>query len=74
MSDYTPTTEEVRSAYSAGAWFEIQTELEVHETAFDRWLAEVKAKAWAEGAQAGFAAPRRGALIVNPYPKGAQID
>ena len=43
MSDYTPTTEEVRDAFSdykeddAGGWFKAQA-------GFDRWLAEVKAQ------------------------------
>lgn len=41
MSDYTPTTEEVRNSYAS--WSDAYPE-------FDRWLAEVKAEAWLEGA------------------------
>ena len=54
MSDYTPTTEEVRAAYE-GQLIKIgdnayQLLDEAHAKAeFDRWLAEVKAEAWQEG-------------------------
>lgn len=41
MTDYTPTTEEVRGLYSMG------NPEEIFE--FDRWLAEVKAQAWQDG-------------------------
>lgn len=52
MSDYTPSTEEVREMYwecsgeprrDSGAWAE-----------FDRWFASVKAAAWREGYESGF--------------------
>ena len=49
MSDYTPTTEEVRNA----VWLlkHLDTPLALpDEEGFDRWLAEVKAEAWLEGA------------------------
>ncbi len=41
---YTPTTEEVRLEYSRTG------RRPDREAEFDRWLAEVKAQAWAEGA------------------------
>jgi len=52
VSDYIPTTEEVRMYYkhpegSKIAWFVTPVE-------FDRWLAEVKAQAWEEGLEAKF--------------------
>jgi hypothetical protein len=58
MSEYTPTTEEVSSGYSNH--FEtvrgvIRHRFPIDEDgreAFDRWLASVKADAWAEGAYA----------------------
>lgn len=54
MSDYTPTTEEVREDYALGrnevvgaGWYD------QHRAEFDRWLAahdaEVASKAWDEG-------------------------
>jgi hypothetical protein len=49
VSDYTPTTGDVRARYvrDHGAHF-------VSDWAeFDRWLAEVKAEAWEEGFDAG---------------------
>jgi hypothetical protein len=55
VSDYTPTTEEVRS-YSNYIPEE-----------FDRWLAEVKAKAWEEGYNAKWAETW---FEDNPYRKG----
>lgn len=48
MTDYTPTTEEVRDAFSDynedvdGGWYEAEAQ-------FYRWLAEVKADAFAQG-------------------------
>ena len=81
MTDYTPTTEEVRMYYrhpegSKIAWY-------VSPDEFDRWLAEVKAEAWEEGAiwQRANAVPddRRmrarfvGELqAVNPYREGTK--
>ena len=51
MSDYIPTTEEVRMYYrhpegSKIAWF-------VTPVGFDRWLFHVKQDAWDEGYKAG---------------------
>jgi hypothetical protein len=54
VSDYTPTTEEMRHVYRGSL---VQTETNIYtfvdetqaDAEFDRWLAEVKAKAWDEG-------------------------
>lgn len=51
MSDYTPTTEEVRNAYIEDE-FGIPREFHLLP-GFDRWLASVKAEAWDEGHHAG---------------------
>jgi hypothetical protein len=60
VSDYTPTTGDVRARYvrDHGAHF-------VSDWAeFDRWLAEVKAQAWEEGHGAFYEAGRG---CPNPY-------
>lgn len=47
MSDYTPTTEDVRREYAIA-----REGIEPHDEVvaqFDRWLDEVKAQAWEEG-------------------------
>lgn len=58
MSEYTPTTEEVKQRYKAGAWLKgdrnpDQFNPAVYEplyfAEFDRWLNSVKAEAWDEG-------------------------
>lgn len=49
MTEYTPTTEEVRNGY-VGPWTGPNPYVSEDErTEFDRWLAEVKADAWTEG-------------------------
>ena len=48
MSDYTPTTEEVRAVYNSDE-FGNPAGLNDSCPEFDRWLAEVKADAWEEG-------------------------
>ena len=60
MSDYTPTTEEVRNSYAS--WSDAYPE-------FDRWLAEVKAEAWEEGAiaTAMYFDPPKLSEPTNPY-------
>ena len=71
MSDYTPTTEEVRGAYE-GQLIKIgdnayQLLDEAHAKAeFDRWLAEVKAEAWQEGWDTKPPYQK----INNPYRRG----
>ena len=46
VSDYTPTTEEVRESY---VLMQRCISYPNPEAEFDRWLAEVKAQAWQEG-------------------------
>ena len=62
MSDYTPTTEEVRDAFAIRKWDNFQrnypnshdkTERDAERERFDRWLAQVKAEAWDEAYRQG---------------------
>jgi hypothetical protein len=51
MSEYTPTTEEVRADYIDGGWGPDGSLYGDNDSGqFDRWLAGVKAQAWEEGA------------------------
>lgn len=52
MSDYRPTTQEVRTSYGAAVTFPTMS-LPERRRAFDRWLEQVKAEAWEEGKRAG---------------------
>jgi len=74
VSDYTPTTEEVRNSYAS--WSDAYPE-------FDRWLAEVKAQVWDEAerrgrdneralmmCQAQLRPSNSAVLIKNPYRQG----
>lgn len=45
MSDWTPSMDEVRTAYKAGGGYRWPERGEQ----FDRWLEQVKAEAWDEG-------------------------
>lgn len=76
MSDYTPTTEEVRRQ-----WAKKQRDvwgnpgLRALRKDFDRWLAEVKAQAWEEGviAQKNKESYIEGLYwsgLANPYRQG----
>ena len=47
MTDYTPTTERVRSEYARDT--NASKKHEVPRAEFDRWLEQVKAEAWEEG-------------------------
>ena len=68
MSDYTPTTEEVRHIYgnylddNVLKWGEAMAG-EARKR-FDRWLASVKAEAWDEGHLSFYEA---GVICPNPY-------
>ena len=62
MSEYTPTTEEVRKGY-AGALYLSEVPRDRSEE-FDRWLAEVKEQAWDEGFREGLDGDRGD---PNPY-------
>lgn len=71
MSDYIPTTEEVKNGFTE---FENAfRDLDEVETGFDRWLArelrKAKEEAWGMGALVGIAAALNDAteLLANPY-------
>jgi len=49
MSDYTPSTEQVREAYATRMSPAQDT---LRRPMFDRWLASVKAEAWEQGKRA----------------------
>ncbi len=68
MSDYTPTTEEVRELVVAGHENQYRDELGQltgvsYGIEFDRWLTEVKAQAWEEAYTEGY---RHGTCDVEP--------
>ena len=68
MDDYTPSTEDVRESY---AYFRGTIPTVEHEAEFERWLNEVQAAAWADGANAGYVdalADRE--TMRNPYTHG----
>ena len=63
MSDYTPTTEDIRE------WADIDNDED--SEAFDRWLAEVKAQAWEEGYEQSDSDDYSGQPnSANPYRQG----
>ena len=72
MSDYTPTTEEVRHAI---LYVVERLEYQGHPLpggveGFDRWLTSVKAEAWDEGWDDGLndsQSPERVVFVANPY-------
>ena len=69
MTDYTPTTEEVRLRYSDSRYWGEELDAQ-----FDRWLAEIKAEAWEEGALTewtGFARDKD-IISANPYRQGEE--
>lgn len=77
MSNYVPTTEEVREVYCTPLTMSAAIDEDAHWAVageFDRWIASVKAAAWKEGADAaiaGFDLPDL-AQLHNPYSaKGA---
>lgn len=60
MSDYTPTTEEVREVFCTPITLSQTLSEEFHwevSGQFDRWLASVKAEAWDEGAESAYYDP-----------------
>ena len=74
MSDYTPTTEEVRESYvlmqKCSAYPEPEAE-------FDRWLAEVKREVWDDAVNQVIATVRCDSEDVtwvnkNPYRQGEE--
>ncbi len=79
MTDYTPTTEEVTpsTSYLRLAYHSYRSSLvglEEVDAEFDRWLAEIKAQVWEEGALTewtGFARDKD-ILSANPYRQGEE--
>lgn len=68
MDDYTPTTEDVRESYT---YLRGTIPTVEHAAEFDRWLNEVKAEAWEEGANAGYVDALLGhEPLRNPYTHG----
>jgi hypothetical protein len=68
VSEYTPTTGEVEFYFSRGRGYETGAEQLQRFAEFDRWLAEVKAQAWADGYTAGTHDWRTESLTTpNPY-------
>ena len=61
MSDYTPTTEEVRRSWERPYWEPSRGK------EFDRWLAEVKAQVWDDAWKEGSEYPKEN---FNPYREG----
>lgn len=61
MSEYTPTTEEIRYRLILGADpFDLNADEREDLEEFDRWLNSVKAEAWDEGADFQF--------VNSPFP------
>lgn len=66
MSDYTPTTEDIRAG-----WEYATAVIGDEGTAqFDRWLAEVRAEAWEEGWRSRNS--KRLSFSENPYLQGEE--
>ena len=73
MSDYTPTTEEVRGRYFWYGDYGDKEPVEI-EAEFDRWLNEVKAQVWEQGYAIGWATAWHGLEhpARNPYRQGEE--
>ena len=63
MSDYTPTTEQIRDDYALLAGV-----VRPRHQQFDRWLAGVKAQAWEKGYAAGDADAHTENRLNSPNP------
>ena len=79
MTDYTPTTEEVRRAVTSfNEHFDHPRAAEFDGDLFDRWLAEVKAQAWEECSDAyilkitGHSTNGGFLRLENPYRQGEE--
>lgn len=59
MTEYTPTTEQVRKY-----WLDKWAPSANLDAQFDRWLNEIRAKAWTEGFDKGF---YRGQILYGDY-------
>ena len=82
MSDYTPTTQQVRDGYRYDPEDDYRNPLQAGANAeragrdFDRWLWQVRAEAWEEGKRAGLRQsdcehgdPATRYFARNPYRK-----
>ena len=75
MSDWTPTTEQVRDGYRYDPEYdyyhplEAGANVELRGLAFDRWLSQVKAEAWCEGKRASDTAWEH-IYYGHPVPEG----
>ena len=67
MSEYIPTTADVRSNYEEARCSYFGVSGNHFEEEFDRWLAGVKADAWDAGVDVGWDARGVGPDPVNPY-------
>lgn len=65
MSEYTPTTEEVRDSYDYQFTLGMNDISQIAE--FDRWLAQVKAQVWDEGFDGGVDHCVLKQNVFNPY-------
>lgn len=82
MSDYTPTTEEVREEYVSQGWGpDGSLYVENDPAAFDRWLTahnrKIAARAWEEGWDACVEymnGPDWGQSLPNPYLERSNND
>lgn len=70
MSDWTPTTEQVRYGFAVDPEAEYRDPLTNHtlhgERAFDRWLAAHDAEVWDKGRDAAVSAMSRAGIEVYP--------
>lgn len=78
MTDYMPTTDDVRDAYqgrlvkTGPSSYELVDEKQA-DAEFDRWLAELKADAWEEGYAQGSEDSYDSRLDAdNPYREGVE--
>ena len=85
MSDYTPTTDDVEDAwcsrFDSEYHWAVGEELQGYRAEFDRWMEQVKAKAWEEGKRAGLrqsdwehADPTTLYVAVNPYRQTRETE
>lgn len=77
MTDYMPTTDDVRDAYqgrlvkTGPSSYELVDEKQA-DAEFDRWLDEVKAQAWEEGWMRCVSMSEDSELSANPYRQGEE--
>ena len=70
MTERTPPTGTIRNAFAKAHPFPHTTDIEERYAEFDRWLNEIRAEAWQEGAESAFYDPEIRDLVdypENPY-------